>query len=98
MTAQLANGGYKIKPQIILDDKLNYEDIRSMIKLDLEKYNLSSNPKKLIELNKGILQEQNIELYKPMYRNPENVKFVLEAMFASTNELYGTSFNSRHEG
>ena len=97
MTAQLANGGYKIKPQIILDDELNYEDIRSMIKLDLEKYNLSSNPKKLIELNKGILQEQNIELYKPMYRNPENVKFVLEAMFASTNELYGTSFNSRHE-
>ena len=45
-----------------------------MIKLDLEKYNLSSNPKKLIELNKGILQEQNIELFKPMYRNPENVK------------------------
>ena len=97
MTAQLANGGYKIKPQIILDDELRYEDIRSMIKLDLEKYNLSSNPKKLIELNKGILQEQNIELYKPMYRNPENVRFVLEAMFASTNELYGTSFNSRHE-
>ena len=97
MTAQIANGGYKIKPQIILDDELNYEDIRSMIKLDLEKYNFSSNPKKLIELNKGILQEQNIELYKPMYRNPENVKFVLEAMFASTNELYGTSFNSRHE-
>ena len=97
MTAQLANGGYKIKPQIILDDELHYEDIRSMIQLDLEKYNLSSNPKKLIDLNKGILQEQNIELYKPMYRNPENVRFVLEAMFASTNELYGTSFNSRHE-
>ena len=44
-----------------------------------------------------MLQEKNIGFYKPMYRNPENIKFVLEAMFASTNELYGTSFKSRHE-
>ena len=53
--------------------------------------------KKLIELNNGMLQEQIIKLHRPMYRNPENVKFVLEAMFASTNELYGTSFKSRYE-
>ncbi len=97
MTAQIANGGYKIKPHIILDKNLEYETIRLKIKSDLEKYELSLNPKQLIESNKGILQEQNIEFYKPMYRNPENVKFVLEAMFASTNEFYGTSFNSRHE-
>ena len=97
MIAQLANGGYKIKPNIIIDENVNYEAIRSIIKSDLEKYKLSLNPKQLIESNKGILQEQNIGLYKPMYKNPENVKFVLEAMFASTNELYGTSYQSRQE-
>ena len=32
-----------------------------------------------------------------MYSNSGNIKFVLEAMFGSTNELYGTSFKSRHE-
>ena len=35
------------------------------------------------------------DLYKPLYRNQENVKFVLEAMFASTNEVSGTSYSSR---
>ena len=30
-----------------------------------------------------------------MYRNPENIKFVLDAMFKSTNEIYGTSYSSR---
>tara|TARA_B100000886_G_scaffold234982_1_gene164398 strand:- start:177 stop:674 length:498 start_codon:yes stop_codon:yes gene_type:complete len=34
-------------------------------------------------------------LYKPLFRNQENVKFVLDAMFASTNEVSGTSFSSR---
>ena len=97
MIAQLANGGYKIKPNIIIDENVNYEAIRSIIKSDLEKYKLSLNPKQLIESNKSILQEQNIDLHKPMYKNPENVKFVLEAMFASTNELYGTSYQSRQE-
>ena len=33
--------------------------------------------------------------YVPLYRNPENVKFVLESMFASTNEVMGTSYGSR---
>ena len=33
--------------------------------------------------------------YVPLYRNPENVKFVLESMFASTNEVMGTSYRSR---
>ena len=97
MTAQIANGGYKIKPHIVLNKDINYEDISSIIKTDLEKYELSSNPKQLIDSNKHMLQEKNIGFYKPMYRNPENIKFVLEAMFASTNELYGTSFKSRHE-
>jgi len=35
--------------------------------------------------------------YHPLFRNPENVKFVLEAMFGSTNEFMGTSYKSRIE-
>ena len=30
-----------------------------------------------------------------MFRNPENIKFVQNAMFASTNEVRGTSYSSR---
>ena len=37
------------------------------------------------------------ENYDKLYRNKENVKFVLDAMFRSTNETYGTSFSSRIE-
>ena len=33
--------------------------------------------------------------YAPLYRNQENVKFVLDAMFKSTNEVMGTSYGSR---
>ena len=35
--------------------------------------------------------------YRPLFKNPENVKFVLEAMFGSTNEVMGTSYSSRIE-
>ena len=34
-------------------------------------------------------------MFKPLFRNQENIKFVLEAMFASTNEVRGTSYSSR---
>ena len=33
--------------------------------------------------------------YTKLFRNQENVKFVLEAMYASTNEIRGTSYKSR---
>ena len=33
--------------------------------------------------------------YLPLFRNQENVKFVLEAMWGSTNEIMGTSYSSR---
>ena len=39
----------------------------------------------------------DIKEYSPLFRNSENVKFVLDAMFKSTNEVYGTSFSSRIE-
>ena len=69
MTAQIANGGYKIKPKIIHEKNFTLEEIKSKI------------------INKE---------YK-LYNNPKNIEFVLEAMFASTNEKYGTSYKSRHE-
>ena len=33
--------------------------------------------------------------YQPLYKNPENINFVQNAMFASTNEVRGTSYSSR---
>ena len=32
-----------------------------------------------------------------MYKNSNNIKFILESMFASTNERFGTSYKSRFE-
>ena len=37
------------------------------------------------------------EEYSPLFKNQENIKFVLEAMYGSTNEIYGTSYKSRFE-
>jgi len=41
--------------------------------------------------------DSNKKTYPTLYRNKENVKFVLDAMFRSTNEVYGTSYSSRIE-
>jgi len=97
MTAQLANGGYKIKPHILHDDSIIYEEIRTIIQSDIENSNLYLNQNKSLVQKKDIRQEQEIKPFQRMYQNPNNIKFVLEAMFASTNELYGTSFKSRYE-
>ena len=34
--------------------------------------------------------------FRQLYRNQENVKFVLDAQFGATNEPMGTSYGSRH--
>ncbi len=86
MTAQLANGGFKIKPSIIYNNNFNYEEILSKIQ---------SEKNKPIEAN--ILQDRNINLYEKLYKNSNNIEFVLEAMYGSTNEQFGTSFRSRHK-
>ncbi len=86
MTAQLANGGFKIKPSIIYNKNFNYEEILSKIQ---------SEKNKPIEAN--ILQDRNINLYEKLYKNSKNIEFVLEAMYGSTNEQFGTSFRSRHK-
>ena len=97
MTAQIANGGYKIKPHIIYDETIRYEEIRKKIKKDSENYKLELNQNKILVHEKDILQEKKLKPYKRMYKNQENIEFVLEAMYASSNEMYGTSFKSRYE-
>ena len=93
MTAQLANGGYKIYPKIRVDEKQNsYEKIKQIMKNNEEDAKNSEN--KLIKATEEFLKPDDKE-YQPLYRNPENVKFVLDAMFKSTNEVFGTSFSSR---
>ena len=67
MSAQLANGGYKIEPKIIHNEQA-------------------------LQLNKDASGER----FKQLYRNQENVKFVLDALFGATNEPMGTSYRSRH--
>ena len=42
--------------------------------------------------NKDVLGER----FKQLYRNQENIKFVLDAQFGATNEPMGTSYGSRH--
>ncbi|MDB2514829.1 penicillin-binding protein 2 [Candidatus Pelagibacter bacterium] len=94
MTAQLANGGYEIYPKIIVND----EDPT----LEEIKYAIQENSRDLKESKKGLEAASEgfswfvgPKKHKPLYRNPENIKLVLEAMFASTNEIRGTSYSSR---
>ncbi len=94
MTAQLANGGHKIYPNIIFDNKQDsIETIKQKMKIaeqnKIEDLNLLSATEKLFKKEE--------KSYDVLYRNKENVKFVLDAMFRSTNEIYGTSFSSRIE-
>ena len=95
MTAQLANGGFKINPKIIVDKRNpTFEQIKSMINKNLEeKIKGPEFDDAMVDLGISTSKENN--LYKPLFRNQENIKFVLEAMFASTNEVRGTSYSSR---
>ena len=62
MTAQIANGGYKIYPKLVLNK--NDENVQD-------------------------------DKFKPLFKNPNNIKIVQDAMFSSTNEVRGTSYKSR---
>ena len=73
MTAQIANGGYSIKPRIVVNN----------------------NPMSLEEA-KNKLQEETLHgQEKKLFKDHKNIKIIQEAMFSSTNELYGTSYKSR---
>ena len=62
MTAQIANGGHKIYPHIMVDKN-----------------------------NK----ESPTDKFTQLYENSKNIKIVQDAMYASTNEVRGTSYRSR---
>ncbi len=94
MTAQIANGGYKIYPRITIEKNQNtFEDIKLMIKENSENFKEAKN--NLKEVSEQLLSLINEKKHEPLYRNPENIKFVQDAMFGSTNEIRGTSYSSR---
>jgi len=96
MTAQLANGGFEIYPKITADK--HQESLKS-VKYKMSQNALKQKDKQYASSRRKIEEFLNItnEEYRPLFRNPENVKFVLEAMFGSTNEVMGTSYSSRIE-
>jgi penicillin-binding protein 2 len=96
MTAQLANGGYKIYPRIRVDENQDtFEQIKSAIEKNSK--NFKEVKKGLDVASEGLAWFTGSKKYEPLYKNPENIKFVLNAMFSSTNEIRGTSYSSRIE-
>ena len=89
MTAHIANGGFKIKPRIIDDGSISYEEVQNKINEHLLNPDLKSNS--------DALKDKDVDFLQPMFRNQENIKFVQNAMFVSTNEPRGTSYRSRIE-
>ncbi|MDC1212366.1 penicillin-binding protein 2 [Pelagibacteraceae bacterium] len=85
MTAQIANGGFEIKPRIILNK--NDNDLRDYIKHKNEKPN---------EPLPAHLLSKKFNL-KPLFVNQENINIVKDAMFSSSNEPGGTSYRHRME-
>ena len=85
MTAQIANGGYKIKPRIIFDKEKN--DLKDYLNFKLN----NSNEKIPADL---LIKNFNPE---PLFKNQKNVDIVKDAMFSSSNEPGGTSYRHRME-
>ena len=95
MTAQLANGGFKIYPKIIVEENSkNVEDIRVMMNENRKQLNKKNTGlQEATELLKVLIKKE----YEPLFKNVKNINLVREAMFASTNEVRGTSYSSRIE-
>ena len=93
MTAQLANGGFKIYPRITVEKN---QDSLEKIKFKMKQSALTAK-EEINPIRKEVKEFFNIKdkEYQTLFRNPENIKFVLEAMWGSTNEVMGTSFGSR---
>ena len=95
MMAQLANGGFKIYPKITVSEKNEtLETIKNKIsekiaERDEDQLGIIKTSEKFFKFKK--------DEYQPLFRNQENIKFVLEAMYGSTNEMYGTSYSSRYD-
>ncbi len=93
MTAQLANGGFKIYPRITVEKN---QDSLEKIKYKMKQSSMTAK-ENINPIRKEVKEFFNIKdkEYQTLFRNPENIKFVLEAMWGSTNEVMGTSFGSR---
>ena len=87
MTAQLANGGFKLKPRIVINENNQVNSLQKY--LDFRK----ENPNDTTSIDQQVF---NFNL-RPLFRNQENINFVKDAMFAATNEPGGTSYGSRHK-
>ena len=85
MTAQIANGGFEIKPRIIYDKEKN--NLKEYLKFK------NKNPDQPLPQD---LLVSNFDL-KPLFKNQENIKIIKDAMYSSTNEPGGTSYRSRLE-
>ena len=94
MTAQLANGGHKIYPKIVVNEnEETFEEIKTLMEERFKtqkeiKNSLATATEEIFSINKE-------KKYETLYENFENIKIVREAMFASTNEARGTSYASR---
>ena len=86
MTAQIANGGFKIKPRIIFD-KNNNNNLINYIKYKKE------NPSELFDEN-SLIKKFNLV---PLFENQKNINIVKDDMFSSSNEPGGTSYRHRME-
>ena len=85
MTAQIANGGYEIKPRIISDKVKN--NLKEYLKFKNENPN-QPLPAELLLSNFSL---------KPLFKNQENIDIIKDAMYSSSNEPGGTSYRSRLE-
>ena len=85
MTAQIANGGFEIKPRILFDEKNN--KLREYIKYKNE------NPNDPLPTD---LLVSNFDL-KPLFKNQEHINLIKDAMYSSSNEPGGTSYRHRWE-
>ncbi len=95
MTAQLANGGFKIYPKIIVkENSKTMEDIRIIMNKNLKQSNIKNSR---LQDATELLEFLNKKEHEPLFNNAKNIKLVREAMFASTNEVRGTSYSSRIE-
>ena len=93
MTAQLANGGFKIYPKITLEkNNQTAEEIKLLINQNSN--NINDN---FLKEGKDFFNSLVKNKHKKLFSNSENIKLVREAMFASTNEIRGTSYSSRIE-
>ncbi len=85
MTAQIANGGFEIKPRILFDKTKN--NLKEYLKFKNE------NPNQPLPVD---LLVSNFDL-NPLFKNQENIKIIKDAMYSSSNEPGGTSYRSRLE-